>query len=81
MGHLCLKKKNPRLPTFPGRFQPSIIGDEELNYCVRDGNRCILFAIVTRFFLKILCTFKTKQRYSKFLLTIGQVFDLLVSVS
>ena len=50
LSHLSLKKKNPRLPTFPGRFQPSIIGDEELNYCVRDGNRCNLFAIVTRFF-------------------------------
>ena len=30
-----------------------MIGAEELNYCVRDGNRCDLFAIVTGF----LCVF------------------------
>ena len=40
---------NRRGPTFPGSFPPSIIGAEELNYCVRDGNRCILFAILTGF--------------------------------
>ena len=26
------------LPIFPGRFQPSIFGANELNYRVRDGN-------------------------------------------
>ena len=26
-------------PIFPGRFQPSIFGDEKLNFCVRDENR------------------------------------------
>ena len=36
-----------RRPTFPGRVQPSIIGAEELNFCVRDGNRWDLFAITT----------------------------------
>ena len=39
--------KNRQRPTFPGSFPPSIIGAKELNYCVRDGNRCILPAIVT----------------------------------
>ena len=39
---------NGRRPTFPGSFPPSIIGAKELNYCVRDGNRCDLLAIVTR---------------------------------
>ena len=38
---------NGRRPTFPGSFPPSIIGAKELNYCVRDGNRCGLPAIVT----------------------------------
>lgn len=41
---------------------PTTIGAKELNYCVRDGNRCILFAIVTkRFFDAILlvsCVFR-----------------------
>ena len=39
--------KNRQRPTFPGSFPPSIIGAGELNFCVRDGNRCILSAIVT----------------------------------
>ena len=47
-----LPKKNfglfRRRPTFPGSFPPSIISAKELNYCVRDGNRCILSAIITR---------------------------------
>ena len=40
---------NWQRPTFPGSFPPSIIGAKELNYCVRDGNRCDLLAIVTGF--------------------------------
>ena len=51
--------KNRQRPTFPGSFPPSIIGAKELNYCVRDGNRCNILAIVTGF-LKVFCTFKTK---------------------
>ena len=34
-------------PIFPGRFQPSIFGANELNFCVRDGNRWNLIAINT----------------------------------
>ena len=34
-------------PIFPGRFQPSIFGANELNFCVRDGNRWDLIAINT----------------------------------
>ena len=34
-------------PTLPGRLQPSTIGAERLNFCVRYGNRWIPFAIVT----------------------------------
>ena len=37
-----------RRPTFPGSFPPSIISAEELNFRVRDGNGCVLFAIATR---------------------------------
>ena len=76
------KKKNRQRPTFPGSFPPSIIGAKELNFCVRDGNRCSLPAIVTGFsFLLKVCTFKTEYIISCILQTIGQVFDLLVSVS
>ena len=38
---------NLRRPNFPGGHPPSIIGAKELNYCVRDGNRWNLLAIVT----------------------------------
>ena len=34
--------------TFPGSHPPSIISAKELNYCVRNGNRCDLLAIATR---------------------------------
>ena len=34
-------------PTLPSRLQPSTIGAERLNFCVRHGNRWIPFAIVT----------------------------------
>ena len=40
---------NQRLPILPGRFQPSTFGVYELNYCVRDGNRWFLVAIITEF--------------------------------
>ena len=38
-----------RLPIFPGRFQPSIVGACELNCRVRDGNGCTLTAIDTNY--------------------------------
>ena len=34
-------------PTLPGRVQPSTIGAEGLNFCVRYGYRCDPFAIAT----------------------------------
>ena len=34
-------------PTLPGRLQPSTIGAERLNFCVRYGNRWIPFAVAT----------------------------------
>ena len=41
--------QNRQRPAFPGGRPPSIIGAEELNFCVRDGYRCDLFAVVTGF--------------------------------
>ena len=38
---------NRQQPIFPGRLQPSIFGTNELNFCVRDGNRCGLTVITT----------------------------------
>ena len=35
------------LPIFPGSHPPSIVGANELNFCVRDGNRCGLIVITT----------------------------------
>ena len=36
-----------RRPTLPHSFPCSTIGAEELNFRVRDGNGCCLFAIAT----------------------------------
>lgn len=38
-------------PTLTGRFHPITISAEELNFRVRHGNGCDLFAIVTRFMM------------------------------
>ena len=46
-------------PTLPGRLQPSTIGAERLNFCVRYGNRWDPFAIVTGILLDTLRTLKT----------------------
>ena len=37
------------LPIFPGRHQPSIVGRDELNYRVRNGNGWTLALISTNF--------------------------------
>ena len=62
-----------RRPTLPEGLPSSTIGAEGLNFCVRNGNRCFPFAIVTgiflpSLFLKVLtalkahlCTLKTAQ--------------------
>ena len=46
-------------PTLPGRLQPSTIGAERLNFCVRYGNRWDPFAIVTGMLLGTFRTLKT----------------------
>ena len=38
-----------RCVIFPGRRQPSIVTVNELNYCVRNGNRCTLVTINTHY--------------------------------
>ena len=38
-----------RLPSLPGGCPPSTIGVIRLNFCVRYGNRCIPYAIITIF--------------------------------
>ena len=45
---------------FPGRRQPSIVTVNELNYCVRNGNRCTLITIDTH-----LLFFSGKEKLSK----------------
>ena len=42
IGYLCRHR-----PIFPGRFQPSIFGTNELNYRVRNGNGWTLITINT----------------------------------
>ena len=44
-------EKFRRRPTLPHRTPCSTIGAEELNFRVRDGNGCFLFAIATENFL------------------------------
>ena len=39
------------LPIVPGRLQPSIFGTNELNFCVRYGNRWTLIVINTNYFI------------------------------
>ena len=41
------KTYSRRLPILPGTGVPSTFGVEELNFCVRNGNRCGLSAITT----------------------------------
>ena len=61
------KRRKPLLPSFlcarrvifPGRLQPSIVTVCELNYCVRDGNRCTLATIDTHL---LSCVQESKQR-------------------
>ena len=50
---------NPATTYSPGRLQPSTIGAERLNFCVRYGNRWDPFAIVTGILLGTFRTLKT----------------------
>ncbi len=48
--HFCSSFFVLALPIFPGRLQPSIVGADELNYRVRNGNGWTLTAINTNYF-------------------------------
>ena len=50
VGVLCARRV-----IFPGRRQPSIVTVNELNYCVRNGNRCTLVTIDTHLLLYEKC--------------------------
>ena len=52
------------LPIFPGRLQPSIVSRNELNYCVRNGNRWTLTLISTNFMLSGLTGKQTNYKLS-----------------
>ena len=50
-------KENRQRPILPGRVQPSTFGTEELNYCVRYGNRWDLSVITTGRFSRLACRY------------------------
>ncbi len=49
--------------SYSRRANPTTIGAEELNYCVRHGNRCDLFAITTRPLMYVVAFLKDKLYY------------------
>ena len=53
------------LPIFPGSRPPSIVGANELNFCVRDGNRWTLAAINTNSVTEELLPFLYKADLSR----------------
>ena len=55
---------NQQCPILPGSFPPSTVGAKELNYCVRDGNRCSLPAIFTGFSLAFFPLSEKRLRFS-----------------
>ena len=69
-----------RRPIFPARFQASIFGSVQLNFCVRNGNRWILHDMITGNFISFpslhphYCITPSKS-------FLDQALDLLVSVS
>ena len=50
-------KRSRHLPIFTGRFQPTIFGTSELNFCVRNGNRWNLTVIDTGHFHDLISCF------------------------
>ena len=68
---------NQQRPTLPRRLHLSTISAKGLNFCVRYGNRCDPFAIVTGYVLSLKVV--SSKLHSKYIF--GQVLDLLVSLS
>ncbi len=61
-------------PTLTGGKPPITIGAKELNYCVRYGNRCDLFAIVTKLMLNELIHSKLNKTNISTTITVSYVF-------
>ena len=68
-------------PTFPARLQASIIGAKELNFCVRNGNRWVLFAIATGLAECLSSTHSQLHIFQLYVSFLDQALDLLVSIS
>ena len=73
-------------PTLPPSFPGSTIGAKELNFRVRDGNGCFLFAIATENILHFQCNNNLGMGTSKCLKDCANYFvakphDRLVPVS
>ena len=64
--------------TLPHSLPCSTIDAVELNFPVRNGKECFLYAIITRFFLRFVIS---KLHIVYILFTFGQALDLLVLVS
>ena len=66
------------IPIFPCSYPQSIVGADELNFCVRDGNRWTLIAIITNSFGWLFTIFMSKLFSSNsFILAL---LDLLVNL-
>ncbi len=75
---------------FPGRYQPSIFSEDELNFCVRHGNRCDLISIVTDLmliedqmnsFYEFIGSSKLNNKEYGSIIFLGQALDRLVPAS
>ena len=78
------KQKCWRRPIFPGRFQPSIFGAGELNFCGRNGNRWTLTVKITNYSAyacqRTICSFGVGIDLSSQSVA-RQVFSALVSLT
>ena len=75
------------LPIFPGSRPPSIVGANELNFCVRDGNRWTLIAIntnscgwlLTIFYIKSVSTSNSIRIVAQFYAIVNTLLRNLVT--
>ena len=65
------------LPIFPASHPASIVGADELNFCVRDGNRWTLIAINTNSYGRLFTVFYVKTLLK--VLTAFVLFSYLVT--
>ena len=67
------------LPIFPTSYPASIVGANELNFCVRDGNRWTLTAINTNSVWWLSTTSMSKAFASNSLLILAPFYSLVNS--